>query len=150
MGVGVGVVIRHGGVSFKGQPSSERRVFCSGKSLTERGLSFRGTMGTPGAMQPVASYHPRIRMRRFTLVLVLLLPVAARAQRVSRDVVPREMQAAIEERWNGKNEIRSRDSVFIANDSRPVDGNVAATHADGGNQFDLILEIPRRRRIRHR
>ena len=64
-------------------------------------------------------------MRHFTLVLVLLLPVAARAQRVSRDVVPREMQAAIEERWNGKNEIRSRDSVFIANDSRPVDGNVA-------------------------
>ena len=88
-------MIRHVGVSFRGQSSSESEVSGSGKSLTEQVLSVCGTMGTPGAMQPVASYHPRIRMRRFTLVMALLLPLAAGAQRVSRDVVPREMQVAL-------------------------------------------------------
>lgn len=67
-------------------------------------------------------------MRCLSLVLTLVIPLAAGAQRVSRDVVPREMEVAIEERWNGKNEIRSRDSVFIASDSRPVAGNVAVQH----------------------
>jgi hypothetical protein len=67
-------------------------------------------------------------MRRLTFCLTFLLPLmAAGAQRraISRDVVPPEMQVAIEERWNGRNEIRSADSTFIAKDSRTVDGNVA-------------------------
>lgn len=83
-------------------------------------------------------------MRRFTVVLALLLPAAAGAQRVSRDVVPREMQLAIEERWNGRNEIRSRDSVFIANDSRSVDGNVAVQHGPlviGGRVNGNVLAV---------
>jgi hypothetical protein len=46
-------------------------------------------------------------------------------RRVSRDVVPRDVQREIEDRWNGPNALRARDSVYIANDSRPVDGNVA-------------------------
>lgn len=65
-------------------------------------------------------------MRRL-LAAIALLPALAVAQEraVPRDVVPREVQRAVEERWNGRNELRSRDSVYIARDSRPVDGNVA-------------------------
>ncbi|HET9425708.1 MAG TPA: hypothetical protein VFO55_10085 [Gemmatimonadaceae bacterium] len=86
-------------------------------------------------------------MRRFTLALTLLLPLAtAESQRREsrRDVVPRDMQLAIEERWNGRNALRSRDSVYIANDSRPVDGNVAVQNGPlviGGRVNGNVLAV---------
>jgi hypothetical protein len=66
-------------------------------------------------------------MRRLLCLFVTLLPFVAEAQvrRASRDVVPRDVQREIEDRWNGVNALKARDSVYIANDSRPVEGNVA-------------------------
>ncbi|MEO5568371.1 MAG: hypothetical protein ABIR92_07750 [Gemmatimonadaceae bacterium] len=85
-------------------------------------------------------------MRRLILLLGLITPVAdAEAQSgSSRDVVPREMQRSVEERWNGRNELRSRDSVFIARDSRPVEGNVAVQNGPlviGGRINGNVLAV---------
>ena len=67
-------------------------------------------------------------MRRAVLLLTLLSPlVAAEAQgrRVSGAVVPSEVRQSIEDRWNGPNALRSRDSVHIASGAPAVEGNVA-------------------------
>lgn len=67
-------------------------------------------------------------MRRLVVALVFLVPFAdgqGQIRRVRQDVVPSDVQGQIEERWNGRNALRSRDSVYIASDSRPVEGNVA-------------------------
>ena len=66
-------------------------------------------------------------MRRLAFALILLIPLAAadgQVRRARRDVVPSDVQGQIEARWNGKNALRSHDSVYIADDSR-VEGNVA-------------------------
>lgn len=86
-------------------------------------------------------------MRRLVLLVVLLAPLgaaSAQARRVSRDVVPSDVQGEIEVRWNGKNELRSRDSVYIARDSRPVDGNVAVQNGPlvlGGRIQGNVLAV---------
>src|SRR5437868_11255012 len=69
-------------------------------------------------------------MRRLILIVaVLLIPASGRAQRrdstLSRDVVPRDMERAVEARWSARAAIRAYDSVSIANDPSPVAGNVA-------------------------
>jgi hypothetical protein len=85
-------------------------------------------------------------MRRLFLLL-FIAPVAvapAQMRRVSRDVVPADVQRQIEDRWNGRNELRSRDSVYIANDSRPVEGNVAVQNGPiviGGRIRGNVLAV---------
>jgi hypothetical protein len=67
-------------------------------------------------------------MRRLISLFILAAPLATaegQIRRAPRDVVPRDVQREIEGRWNGRNALRERDSVYIANDSRPVEGNVA-------------------------
>ena len=68
-------------------------------------------------------------MRRLILTIAItLLPAAVAAQRrdtLGRDVIPREMQQAVEARWNATTALRSYDSVTITNDPQPVAGNVA-------------------------
>src|ERR1043165_4504542 len=86
-------------------------------------------------------------MRRLVFAIALLTPstrLAAQVSRVSRDVVPRDVQQRIEERWNGRNELRSRDSVYIARDSRPVEGNVAVLNGPiviGGRVNGNVLAV---------
>jgi hypothetical protein len=86
-------------------------------------------------------------MRRLLFALTLLAPLAvsaAQVRRVSRDVVPSDVQGQIEERWNGKNEIRSRDSIYIARDSRPVEGNLAVQNGPlvlGGRVNGNVLAV---------
>src|ERR1041384_6139858 len=89
---------------------------------------------------------PEDRMRRLVFLLALAAPLGANAQyqRVSRDVVPRDVQRQIEDRWNGRNELRSRDSVYIARDSRPVEGNVAVQYGPlvvGGRVTGNVLAV---------
>ena len=86
-------------------------------------------------------------MRRLAFALTLLLPLAglhAQVRRASRDIVPAEVQRQIEDRWNGKNELKSRDSVYIARDSRPVEGNVAVQNGPlviGGRVNGNVLAV---------
>ena len=86
-------------------------------------------------------------MRRLVFVFTLVFPLAApqaQMRRASRDVVPRDVQREIEDRWNGKNELRSRDSVYIARDSRPVEGNVAVQNGPiviGGRVNGNVLAV---------
>jgi hypothetical protein len=85
-------------------------------------------------------------MRRLVFLLALLSPVGAAAQYrgASHDVVPRDVQRQIEDRWNGRNEIRSRDSIYIARDSRPVEGNVAVQYGPiviGGRVAGNVLAV---------
>ena len=86
-------------------------------------------------------------MRRLVFAFTLLVPLAvsaAQVRRVSRDVVPSDVQGQIEERWNGKNEIRSRDSIYIARDSRPVEGNLAVQNGPlvlGGRVNGNVLAV---------
>src|SRR4051812_20441790 len=90
---------------------------------------------------------PGDRMRRLGFALTLFAPLAvanSQIRRVSRDIVPRDVQRQIEERWNGKNELRSRDSVYIARDSRPVEGNVAVQNGPvviGGRINGNVLAV---------
>ena len=85
-------------------------------------------------------------MRRLALLLTLVAPLGAQAQygHASRDVVPRDVQRQIEDRWNGRNELRSRDSIYIARDSRPVEGNVAVQYGPlviGGRVMGNVLAV---------
>ena len=85
-------------------------------------------------------------MRRLVFLLALIAPLGASAQyrRASHDVVPRDVQRQIEDRWNGRNELRSRDSVYIARDSRPVEGNVAVQYGPiviGGRVTGNVLAV---------
>jgi hypothetical protein len=86
-------------------------------------------------------------MRRLVFALSFLAPIAvanSQIRRVSRDIVPREVQRQIEDRWNGTNELRSRDSVYIAGDSRPVEGNVAVQNGPlviGGRINGNVLAV---------
>lgn len=68
-------------------------------------------------------------MRSLALVFIVALsPAVAHAQRrdtLARDVVPREMQQAVEARWNANTALRSWDSVSITNGPQPLAGNVA-------------------------
>jgi hypothetical protein len=84
-------------------------------------------------------------MRRLLVAIALLPTLAAAQERTApRDVVPREVQRTIEERWNGRNELRSRDSVYIARDSRPVEGNVAVQNGPlviGGRINGNVLAV---------
>jgi hypothetical protein len=92
-------------------------------------------------------------MRRQVFALTLLAvfgpslrPGQAEAQmrRATQDIVPRDVQREIEDRWNGKNELRSRDSVYIARDSRAVDGNVAVQNGPiviGGRINGNVLAV---------
>ena len=85
-------------------------------------------------------------MRRLVLAVFILAPLALNAQvsQVVRGVVPRNMQREIEGRWNGTNELRSRDSVYIAHDTRPVDGNVAVQNGPiviGGRINGNVLAV---------
>jgi hypothetical protein len=86
-------------------------------------------------------------MRRLVLLLTVLVPLAvapAQVRRASRDVVPADVQREIEDRWNGRNALRSRDSVYIANDSRPVEGNVAVQNGPiviGGRVQGNVLAV---------
>ena len=86
-------------------------------------------------------------MRRLAIALSLLAPLMAaesQTRRVIRDVVPSDVQGRIEERWNGKNALRSRDSIYIASDSRPVEGNVAVEYGPlvlGGHVMGNVLAV---------
>jgi hypothetical protein len=85
-------------------------------------------------------------MRRLVLLLSVIAPLVADAQvrRPGRDVVPRDVQRQVEDRWNGKNELRSRDSVYIARDSRAVEGNVAVQNGPlviGGRVNGSVLAV---------
>jgi hypothetical protein len=86
-------------------------------------------------------------MRRLVLCLFLLAPLAttsAQLRRASRDVVPATVQREIEDRWNGPNALRSRDSVHVANDSRPVEGNLAVQNGPaviGGRIQGNVLAV---------
>jgi hypothetical protein len=54
------------------------------------------------------------------------------------------VQRQIEDRWNGRNELRSRDSTYIARDSRPVEGNVAVQYGPlviGGRVMGNVLAV---------
>src|SRR4051812_20886061 len=90
---------------------------------------------------------PEDRMRRLVFALTLLTPVAfaeAQIRHASRDVVPSDVQGKIEERWNGRNEIRTRDSIYIARDSRPVEGNIAVQNGPlvlGGRINGNVLAV---------
>jgi hypothetical protein len=65
--------------------------------------------------------------------IALLAATAATAgaqqrESVRSDVIPRDVQQAVEMRWNGRTAIRAFDSLAITNDPSPVDGNVAVEH----------------------
>jgi hypothetical protein len=99
-----------------------------------------------GLPQRAAFLHPEDRMRRLALCLTALPFTLASAQvyRAQRDVVPSDVQRQIEDRWNGQNAIRSRDSVYIARDSRPVEGNVAIQNGPlvlGGRVNGNVLAV---------
>ena len=58
--------------------------------------------------------------------------------------MPRDVQREIEDRWNGRNALRSRDSVYIARDSRPVEGNLAVQNGPvviGGRIQGNVLAV---------
>jgi hypothetical protein len=59
-------------------------------------------------------------------------------------MVPTDIQGQIEERWNGTNALRTRDSIYIAADSRPVAGNLAVQNGPlvlGGRVNGNVLAV---------
>lgn len=83
-------------------------------------------------------------MRRLFVLLMLFGASASAQVGRNRDAVPRDVQREIEERWNGRNALRSRDSVYIARDSRPVEGNLAVQNGPlviGGRIQGNVLAV---------